>query len=105
MEGTLDFDCYSLGSNNLDNLTPTQSIFVKLSWDVKVNIMINIYICNGLGQNLENFEFCLCLRLLKEAKIRNLSNMAMFKEPVTRNRLGFLAMFKQQNDQLLIGSK
>ena len=42
MEGTLDFDCYSLGSNNLDNLTTTQSIFVKLSWDVKVNIMINL---------------------------------------------------------------
>ena len=37
MDGTLDFDCYSLGSNNLDNLRPSQSIFVKLSWDVKAN--------------------------------------------------------------------
>ena len=54
MDGTLDFDCYSLGSNNLNNFTPTQSIFVKLSRDVKVNIMVNIYICNGLGQNVEN---------------------------------------------------
>jgi hypothetical protein len=90
MDETLDFDCYSLGSKNLDNFTPTQSIFVKLSRDVIVNIMINMYIWNGLGRNLENLESCFCLRLLKEAKIRYLSNMAMFK---------------QLNDQLLVRSK
>ena len=72
MDGTLDFDCYSLGSNNLDNSTPTRSNFVKLSRGVKLNIVITIYICNGLSQNLENLESCLCLRLLKEAKIRKL---------------------------------
>ena len=62
MDGTLDFDCYSLGSNNLNNSIATQSIFVKLSRDVKVNIMVNFYICNGLGQNLENLESFICLR-------------------------------------------
>ena len=33
--------------------------------------MVNFYFVNALGQNLENSESCLCLRLLKAAKIQN----------------------------------
>ena len=68
MDGTLNFDCFNLGETfHIKNVTQTHSIFVKC-WNNTFLGMLKVktwYIFTlAMGQNLENSESCLVLRLL-----------------------------------------
>ena len=66
MDGTLDLTIRG-GPINLNNITQTQSVIVKLKKKYFLRMskgMVNFYIYNAIGQNLANSEPCLILRLL-----------------------------------------
>ena len=53
---------YSILTDNSNNFIPAQSIFVRIkkkSRNAKGQIVVNLNICNSLGQNLPNSESCL----------------------------------------------
>ena len=67
MEGTLNFNCYTLQIRNylktyINSMSICKSLGKYLFRHVKGKSMVNFYICNTLDQNSENSESCLISR-------------------------------------------
>ena len=91
MDGTLYSDSFAgiWVWKRFNSFKTIQSIFVKLKENTFLgNIMAKYYICNDLGQNLENSEPCWdCWKSPKSGICQK------------------MAMFEQLNDQLCVNSK